>query len=91
MFGFFITKVNEKPRLLITDVFNAALDVIMKITMFIIRFTPLGIFSITAKVIAQQIQLGNEISEVISRLGLYFLTVLAGLFIHGFITSASYC
>ena len=86
LFGFFITKVNEKPRLLITDVFNAALDVIMKITLFIIRFTPLGIFSITAKVIAQQIRLGNEISEVISRLGLYFLTVLTGLFIHGFIT-----
>jgi proton glutamate symport protein len=86
LFGFFITKVNEKPRLLITDVFNALLDVIMKITMFIIWFTPFGIFSITAKVIAQQIQLGNEISEVVSRLGHYFLTVLAGLFVHGFIT-----
>ena len=86
LFGFFITKVHEKPRLLITDVFNAALDVIMKITLFIIRFTPLGIFSITEKVIAQQIQMGNDISEVISRLGLYFITVLVGLFIHGFIT-----
>jgi Na+/H+-dicarboxylate symporter len=86
LFGFFITKVNEKPRLLITDVLNAALDVIMKITLFIIRFTPLGIFSITARVIAQQVQMGNEISEVISRLGLFFLTVLAGLFIHGLIT-----
>ena len=86
IFGFFITKVNEKPRILITDVFNAALDVIMKITLFIIRFTHLGIFSITAKVIAQQIQMGNEISEVISRLGLYVITVLLGLFIHGLIT-----
>jgi len=86
LFGFFITKVDEKPRILITDVFNAALDVIMKITLFIIRFTPLGIFSITAKVIAQQIHMGNEISEVISRLGLYFITVLLGLVIHGFIT-----
>jgi Na+/H+-dicarboxylate symporter len=86
LFGFFITKVNEKPRILITDVFNAALDVIMKITLFIIRFTPLGIFSITAKVIAQQIQMGNEISEVISRLGLYFITVLLGLIIHGLVT-----
>jgi len=86
LFGFFITKVSDKPRILITDVFNAALDVIMKITLFIIRFTPLGIFSITAKVIAQQIQMGNNISEVISRLGLYFITVLLGLIIHGFIT-----
>ena len=86
LFGFFITKVNEKPRILITDVFNAALDVIMKITLFIIKFTPLGIFSITARVIAQQIHMGNEISEVISRLGLYFITVLLGLIIHGFVT-----
>jgi proton glutamate symport protein len=86
IFGFFITKVDEKPRILITDVFNAALDVIMKITLFVIRFTPLGIFSITARVIAQQVHMGNEITEVISRLGLYFITVLLGLIIHGFIT-----
>jgi len=86
LFGFFITKIHEKPRILLIDVFNAALDVIMKITLFIIKFTPLGIFSITAKVIAQQVQMGNEISEVISRLGLYFITVLAGLFIHGLFT-----
>jgi Na+/H+-dicarboxylate symporter len=86
LFGYFITKVNDKPRLLLMDVFNAALDVIMKITLFIIKFTPLGIFSITAKVIAQQLEMGNEISEVISRLGLYFITVLAGLLFHGFVT-----
>ena len=86
LFGYFITRVNDKPRLLLMDVFNAALEVIMKITLFIIRFTPLGIFSITAKVISMQILMGNEISEVISRLGLYFITVLAGLLFHGFIT-----
>ncbi|MCJ7449087.1 MAG: dicarboxylate/amino acid:cation symporter [Bacteroidales bacterium] len=84
--GFFITRVNEKPRLLLMDVINAALDVVMKITLFIIRFTPIGIFSISAKVIGQQVEMGNNIGEVISRLGLYFLTVLLGLFIHGLIT-----
>ncbi len=86
LFGFFITKIKEKPRDLLMDFFNAALDVIMKITLFIIKFTPLGIFSITAKVIAQQVQLGNDISEVISRLGLYFITVLSGLLFHGLVT-----
>ena len=86
LFGFFITKVDEKPRILIVDTCNAALDVIMKITLFVIAFTPLGIFSITARVIAQQIQMGNEISELISRLGLYFITVLLGLLIHAFMT-----
>jgi Na+/H+-dicarboxylate symporter len=86
IFGYFITRVNDKPRIILMDFLNSALDVIMKITMFIIRFTPLGIFSITAKVIAQQVQMGNNLSEVISRLGLYFITVLAGLLIHGLIT-----
>lgn len=86
LFGFFITKINEKPRILILDVFDAMLEVIMKMTLFIIKFTPLGVFSITAMVIAQQIRMGNEISEIITRLGLYFLTVLLGLMIHGLIT-----
>jgi Na+/H+-dicarboxylate symporter len=86
LFGFFITRIDEKPQALIIDVIKAILDVIMKLTLFIIRFTPLGIFSITAKVIAQQVHAGNDISEVISRLGIYFITVLLGLLIHGFIT-----
>lgn len=84
--GFFTTRVGEKSRLLIVDVLNAILDVIMKITMFIIRFTPFGVFSIIAKVISQQINMGNEVSEIIGSMGIYFLTVLAGLLIHGFIT-----
>lgn len=86
LFGFFITRIDEKPQALITDFINAVLAVIMKLTLFVIKFTPIGIFSITAKVIAQQIHAGNDISEVISRLGIYFLTVLTGLLIHGFIT-----
>lgn len=86
LFGFFITRIDEKPQALITDLINAILAVIMKLTLFVIKFTPIGIFSITAKVIAQQVHAGNDISEVISRLGIYFLTVLTGLLIHGFIT-----
>ena len=84
--GYFVTKMDQKPRQLLVDVFNAGLDAIMKITLFVIRFTPIGVFSIAAKVIAQQIQMGNQISEVFSRLGLYFITVLFGLMVHGLIT-----
>lgn len=86
LFGFFITKVGEDQRNNLMNILNAALDVIMKITLFIIKFTPLGIFSITAKVIAQQVEIGNSIGEVVTRLGLYFITVLAGLLFHGFVT-----
>lgn len=86
LFGFFLSKISDKPRVLLIDVFNAVLEVIMKIIFFIIKFTAVGIFSITAKVIAQQVEMGNDISEIISRLGLYFITVLLGLLIHGLIT-----
>jgi Na+/H+-dicarboxylate symporter len=86
MFGFFMTRVGEKPRVVLMDVLNAILDVVMKITMFVIRFTPLGVFSIIAKVISQQLLLGNKVSEVIGSMGIYFLTVLSGLMVHAFIT-----
>lgn len=86
LFGFFLTRISEKPQKLISDVLNGILEVIMRITMFVIRFAPLGIFSITAKVIAQQVINGNGIDEIISRLGLYMVTVLAGIFFHFFIT-----
>lgn len=84
--GYFITRVEPDRSRVLNDVLNAALDVIMKITLFIIRFTPLGIFSLTAKVIAQQIIIGNSISDVLGRLGLYTLTVMAGLLFHGLVT-----
>jgi len=86
IFGFFSTRVGEKPRMVIMDVLSAILDVIMKITLFVIKFTPLGVFSIIAKVISQQLLIGNRVSEIIGSMGVYFLTVLAGLLVHAFIT-----
>jgi len=86
LFGYFITRIQPTRKDILMDFLNAVLDVIMKITMFVIRFTAIGVFSITAKVIAQQVQMGNDISEVIGRLGLYFITVLASRFFHTFVT-----
>jgi len=84
--GFFITRVGEKSRTALMDVLNGILDVIMKITLFVIRFTPLGVFSIIAKVISQQINIGNNVGEIVGSMGLYVVTVLAGLFIQGLVT-----
>jgi len=84
--GFFVTRVGEKSRVLLIDVTNAILDVIMKITLFVIKFTPLGVFSIIAKVLSQQINSGNQVGEIIGSMGVYFLTVLLGLTVQGFVT-----
>lgn len=82
LFGFFITRVEDKYKVMLTDFFNAAFEVMMKITMFIIKFTPLGIFGI----VAQQVAETSDLLDVAGRMGLYMLAVLAGLAIHAGVT-----
>jgi Na+/H+-dicarboxylate symporter len=75
-------KIDDKPRQVLTDFFNAFFEVMMKIVMFVILFTPLGIFGIVAKVVADQ----DDIWGLISSMSLYMGTVVAALFIHALIT-----
>lgn len=82
LFGFFVTRIDEKPRKFLTDAFNALFDVMMKITMFVIRFTPVGIFGIVAKVVADQ----DDLLNLMSRMGIYMGTVVLALAIHAFVT-----
>lgn len=84
LFGIFITKVGDKHRQIMSDFFNALYEVIMKLTQFIIKFTPLGVFGIISAVIAKQ----NDLAELASRLSIYMLVVLAGLFFHAFVSLA---
>lgn len=82
LFGYFITKVAKKQREMLSDFFNAIFDVMMKITMFIIRFTPLGVFGIVAKVVADQ----DDLMGLLSRMSIYMFTVITALLIHAFVT-----
>ncbi|MCB9248957.1 MAG: dicarboxylate/amino acid:cation symporter [Ignavibacteriales bacterium] len=86
LFGFFITKVDEKSKNNLTDFFNSAFEVMMKLTMFIILFTPLGILGIVAGIVAEQAGDVDSLLSIFGRLGIYMITVLLGLFIHGTIT-----
>lgn len=81
LFGFFVTKAPEKSKKLMTDFFNAFFDVMMKITMFVIKFTPIGIFGIVAKVVADQ----DDLIGLMERMGIYMGTVILALLIHAFI------
>lgn len=86
LFGFFITKVNKKSSIFLTDFFNSVFDVMMLITKFIIRFTPLGIFGIVAHTVAEQASDTAKLIGIAQSLGVYSLAVLSGLFVHVFIT-----
>jgi Na+/H+-dicarboxylate symporter len=82
LFGFFIIKVDKVYKDSLTNIFNGLFEVIMKFTMFIIKFTPLGIFGIVANQVASQSNLG----EVVARLGMYIGVVLLGLVVHSMIS-----
>ena len=86
LFGFFITKVNQKPRVFLTDFFKSTFEVMMKITLFVIKFTPIGIFGIIAKVVAEQAGDMSSLLNICQRLGMYMLTVLISLTVHSLIT-----
>ena len=83
LMGYFITRVNEKYKLMFTDFFNGGFEVMMKLTHFIIKFTPLGILGIVAGVVAEQ---ADNLMNLIGSLGLYMAAVSLGLIIHAFIT-----
>lgn len=82
IFGFFITKVEDKYRSALTTFFDAVFEVMMKITLFIIKFTPLGIFGIVAKEVARN---ASQLSSIAGSLAMYSLCVVAGLLIHAFV------
>lgn len=86
LFGFFLTQLRKKPQKRLTNFFNSLFEVIMKITMFIILFTPLGIFGIVSKVVAEQASDTQALLAIGGRLGLYMLTVILSLGLHAAIT-----
>jgi Na+/H+-dicarboxylate symporter len=80
LFGFFITKTNDPYKQIMTNFFEAVFQVMMKMTHFIILFTPIGVFALIAKIVAQ------TGIDVFLPLGGYMLTVIAALSIHALIT-----
>ncbi|MCD4834192.1 MAG: dicarboxylate/amino acid:cation symporter [Bacteroidales bacterium] len=82
LFGFFITRADKKYSSVLSDFFNAVFEVMMKVTLFIIKFTPFGIFGLVAEKVAQQ----SDLFALMQSMGLYMGTVILALVIHGIIT-----
>lgn len=76
LFGYFVTRLPKKSRLLLTDFFQASFETMMKMTLFVVWSAPFGVFGIIARIVAQ------TGLEAFRSLGFYFLVVLFGLFIH---------
>ncbi len=86
VFGYFITQAEEKYSTLLTEFFNATFEVMMKITMFIILFTPLGVFGLVADTIAEQAGDSAALAAMAGSLGKYMIAVILALATHFFVT-----
>ncbi|MCK9559520.1 MAG: dicarboxylate/amino acid:cation symporter [Candidatus Marinimicrobia bacterium] len=79
LLGIAITLLPLKYSNTLSDLFSAGFEVMMKITNFVIRLAPIGIFGLIAKITA------TTGLESFRSIGFYFITVLAGLLFHFFI------
>ena len=76
--GIFINKLEPQKRLLLTGIFDAFFDVMMKITLFVIRFAPIGVMGIVADVISEQENFVDYLFPLLRFAGV----VIAGLLFH---------
>jgi proton glutamate symport protein len=83
LFGYFITRIEGKYREELTGFFNGTFEVMMKVTLFIIRFTPLGIFGIVATEVQRN---AGELANIAGSLAIYSLCVIAGLLFHALVS-----
>jgi Na+/H+-dicarboxylate symporter len=83
LIGFFITKLPEEKGKVLRNFFDAGFELIMKLTMFIIKFAPIGIFGIIVKVSSENV---DNMDKVAQTTIWYLITVLLALFFHAFIS-----
>ncbi len=86
LIGIFATKLSDNYKTMVTKGVNAGFELIMKLTHFIIRFTPFGVMGIIAVVVADNMAEEGALIGVFLRLGKYMLTVIIALSIHAMIT-----
>lgn len=84
LYGFFLSRIDDtyaEPQFVF---WQGVMNIMMKITMLIMKFAPLGVFALVAKVIAGMDQ--EFLDEFAETIGVFFLTVLLALAVHTVIT-----
>lgn len=76
LFGFFLTRIPEETSKTLKDFWQAVFEVMMKMTMWVMSFAPIGVFGLVAKTIA------STGFAVIAPLFGFFSVAFVGLSIH---------
>jgi len=80
LYGYFMTKIPAQKAETQLLFWQGVADIMMKITEWVMKFAPLGVFALVAKVIAGLN--GQGVAELAQALGLFFLTVVFALLFH---------
>lgn len=76
LFGYFVTKLKGSQGEVMQNFWQAVLDVMMLMTNWVMKFAPIGVFALVAKVVAV------SGVDVFIPLALFFFTVVAALAVH---------
>lgn len=79
LFGYFIAQLSSQQGSTMRSFFEGMFEVMMKITDLIMRFAPIGVFALVAKIVA------TSGIDVFIPLAKFFFVVLASLVIHMFV------
>ncbi|MDW3095136.1 MAG: dicarboxylate/amino acid:cation symporter [Gammaproteobacteria bacterium] len=79
LFGYFISQLKNEHNITMKVFFEGMFEVMMKMTDLIMRFAPIGVFALVAKIVA------TSGIDVFIPLAKFFFVVLAALVIHMFV------
>lgn len=80
LFGYFMTQAPAAPARTLREFWQSVFDVMLLITDWVMKFAPIGVFALVARVVA------STGLEVFVPLAWFFLTVVLALSVHLFIT-----
>lgn len=80
VFGAAVTTMPEKPQRVVIELFDALFEAMMRLTSGIIKFLPIGVFALIARMVA------TTGFEGFRPLALYAVTIFSGLTVHLFVT-----
>ena len=78
--GVAITTLPETPRQRLIELFDAVFQAMMRLTQGVIVFLPIGVFALITRLV------GESGLDSFLALGLYMVTIVAGLSVHLFVT-----
>jgi Na+/H+-dicarboxylate symporter len=82
LFGFFMSRLEEEQKRTLENFWQGVFQTMMAITMFVMKFAPIGVFGLVAKTITA------TGFSAFQPLLLFFITVILALAFHAFITLA---